>query len=65
MAKALCLVNGDIVLQDINSATWGSISGTLSSQTDLNTALTSKIDKTKSFIGIFINYLQKRNYNYL
>ena len=25
----------------------------------------SEKDKTKSFIGIFINYLQKRNYNYL
>ena len=38
--------NGDTAFQDIPSASWGSITGTLSSQTDLQNALDAKLSLT-------------------
>lgn len=39
--------NGDTAFQDIPVAAWGSITGTLSSQTDLQNALDSKVTLTE------------------
>jgi hypothetical protein len=36
---------------NVNSATWGNINGTLSSQTDLQNALNAKTDKTSSLVS--------------
>lgn len=48
------LGSGDLTIS--SSATWGSITGTLSSQTDLNTALNARVNKTTT---ISINGISK------